>query len=132
MAIKLIFFDLEGTLIYNNNATRIIDGSLWAVIPHVLGGNALKVDEELYAKWHNGGYANYVEWCDESMKNFRAHRLTRDLFERLAKEGTLRDGVVETIRKLHEKGIARAPSPWSMPQASPRESVDSDVAFSSI
>lgn len=106
MAIKMVFFDLEGTLIQNRD--RANDGSLWGRIPLELGPEAMAEDERLYAKWNNGGYSNYVAWCDESMESFRKHRLTKKVFRQLLDEATMRDGIKEVVTELHRRGIVTA------------------------
>lgn len=106
MAIKMVFFDMEGTLIYNRDTKG--DGSLWGRIPQALSPEAVAEDERLYAKWDNGGYRNYVAWCDESMEAFKKYGLTKKLFRELLDEAVVRDGVEETIRALHERGIETA------------------------
>jgi phosphoserine phosphatase len=106
MTVKIIFFDLEGTLILNRDHRT--NSSLWGCIPQVLGEDAIKNDEKLYAKWKAGGYRNYVAWCDESMSYFRKHGLTKKIFRKLLDEAVVREGVEETIHELHKRGIVTA------------------------
>lgn len=110
MAIKLFFFDMEGTLVHGANVNRIngYGNSLWARLTEALGPQAIIDDDEGIRKWDAGEFQNYMEWCDFCLRNLQKHGLTRQQFMHLVKESTIAPGAVETLAAIHAKGIKTA------------------------
>lgn len=111
--IRLVFFDLEGTL-FEKQRVQLRAGdpahhhSLWSRLVHELGPAALEDDARMIAKWDAGAYGSYLEWVDESLQSFRRHGLTRKRFDETLRSIAYNPGVPETVRALHERGIRTA------------------------
>lgn len=61
--IKLIFFDMEGTLFKKAVPSKetMVPPSAWVLIAQKLGQSALEQEKQTQGKWNNGLYANYIE-----------------------------------------------------------------------
>ncbi|MBR9705938.1 HAD-IB family phosphatase [Candidatus Pacearchaeota archaeon] len=104
--IKLIFFDMEGTLFKKiikfskGNTTP----SAWTLIAKHLGPEALKEEEETKDKWNNNKYAGYVEWMEDTIKIHQKYGLTKNFFDKVMDSVEYHNGVKETFKILNEKG----------------------------
>ena len=113
MGLELIFFDMEGTLISKragggNNGTDYAEHSLWARLMTALGPQALDRDRETVRKWLAGGYANYTQWCHETLEILRDNGLTQAVFEKTMAGDSFNPGVAKTISAINARGIKTA------------------------
>jgi phosphoserine phosphatase len=110
---KLLFLDMEGT-IFAKQKVQLRAGepayhnSLWSRLGHELGPRAQEEDARTIVKWEAGEYASYMDWCDETLRIYRSHGLTRDFFERVLASISYNPGVESTCHTLHERGIKTA------------------------
>jgi len=108
--IKLIFFDMEGTIFKKaiKNSYGDIAPSAWALIAKHLGENALEEENETKRKWNDGEYSGYVEWMEDTIRIHQKYGLTKSFFEKVMKSIEYHKGVKETFRELHRKGYHTA------------------------
>lgn len=91
--IKVIVFDFDGTLTYNNGLR-----SSWEKIWIHLG---YKVQDcQQYLDQFRQGKIDHQEWCDITCRKFKEKNLTRGTLESISKEIQLMDGVKEILYKL--------------------------------
>jgi phosphoserine phosphatase len=113
MSIKLFFLDMEGTIyakqhIQHRAGEPHYHHSLWARLMSELGPDALEDDARTIQKWDAGMYRSYIDLCDESLRIFQRHGLTRPHFEHIMASVPYNPGVKETIQTLHQGGIKTA------------------------
>jgi len=68
LKIKIVFFDMEGTLYKKaiKSKNTIVAPSAWVAIANALGETASKMELETQQKWASGGYnQNYLEWMGD-------------------------------------------------------------------
>lgn len=104
--IKLIFFDMEGTIF--EKAIKFSKGntapSAWTLISQHLGEKAAKEEDETKDKWNAGKYKGYVEWMEDTIRIHKKYGLTKDFFEKVMNSVEYHAGVKETFKKLNKKG----------------------------
>lgn len=65
---KLIFMDLEGTLL--KKAIHLDDGkvapSSWTLLAERLGTDALSEEQKTKERWLSGGYRSYIDWMQDT------------------------------------------------------------------
>jgi phosphoserine phosphatase len=108
--IKLIFFDMEGTIFkkvikYSKGNTA---PSAWTLIAQHLGPEALKEEDETKDKWTYGKYTGYVEWMRDTIKIHKKYGLTKQFFRRVMNSIEYHDGVRKTFKELKSKGYITA------------------------
>ncbi|MEE9472798.1 MAG: HAD family hydrolase [Acidimicrobiia bacterium] len=112
MAIKLLFFDMEGTLFASQDVVVGPDHahhtSLWTRIFSELGSAAQVDNVAMIERWDSGDYRSYMDWVDDSLVAMCRHGLTRRLFEALVDETPYNLLVRETVEELHGRGIRTA------------------------
>ncbi len=108
--IKLVFFDMEGTIFrktihtsYGNTAP-----SAWSLIAKHLGDKALEEEELTKRKWTHGKYAGYVEWMEDTLRIYQKYGLKRNFFENLTSSINYHKGVIEAFDALQKKGLRTA------------------------
>lgn len=110
--IKLIFFDMEGTLFSKKVKDMFNYGNtspgLWHIIAEHLGEKALEEENATKEKWNAGKYAGYVEWMEETIEIHKKYGLTKSFFEKVMSSVDYHKGVKETFKKLNEKGYITA------------------------
>ncbi len=110
--IKLIFFDMEGTLfrkavkLKENNGN--IAPSAWTLIAQHLGENALQEENATHDKWSKGKYSGYVEWMEDSIRIHKKYGLTKEFFDKVMSSIEYYPGVAETFEALRKKGCKTA------------------------
>jgi len=110
LAIKLIFFDMEGTLFrkaYKDSKGNTAP-SAWSLLAEHLGPEAAKEEDRTKEKWNSGEYAGYVEWMEDTISVHKKYGLTRDFFEKVMAGIDYHPGVVETFDVLRKKGYKTA------------------------
>lgn len=111
MSIKLMFLDLEGTLISAQQIkgrTNSPGTSLWSRLFHELGPEALAKDNDSVLRWERGEIRSYVEWVESSISLFKEYGLTEELYRSCIAATPLNPGVAETVEQLHQRGIRTA------------------------
>ena len=110
MKVKLIFFDMEGTIFrktvrnsYGNTAP-----SAWSLTGKSLGEKAHSEEELTKKKWTEGLYAGYVEWMEDTIRIYEKYGLTRDAFESAMRSIEYHPGVFETFHELKGRGVKTA------------------------
>ena len=112
MDIKLIFFDMEGTLLVSQR--RVVGDdhahhtSLWTRIFSELGPAAQRDNVAMIERWDSGNYRSFIDWVDESLLAMQRHGLTRTHFEAMVADSAYNDGVAETVAELHSRGVRSA------------------------
>jgi phosphoserine phosphatase len=89
---RIVFMDLEGTLL--QKAIHLDNGkvapSAWTLLAERLGPDALLEEEATKDRWVSGGYRNYVEWMQDTIRIHRRYGLTRAVF----------DGVIASVQEM--------------------------------
>jgi phosphoserine phosphatase len=110
MAIRIAFFDLEGTLL--RKAYHLDDGrvapSAWTLLAEKLGPNALAEENASKDKWNAKGYAGYVEWMEDTIRIHQKYGLTRAIFEEVMNSVEMIPGVDEVVGAFHAAGVKTA------------------------
>jgi len=108
--IKLIFFDMEGTIF--QKVIRMSRGntapSAWTLIAQHLGERALEEKEETKEKWTKGEYKGYVEWMEDTIRIHKKYGLTKQFFEKVINSIRYHRGARETFRELRRSGYRTA------------------------
>lgn len=108
--IKLIFFDMEGTLFkkmipFSKGNTC---PSAWTVIAKELGEEAHAEEEATKDKWNNKEYAGYVEWMEDTIRFYKRYGLKKELFDRIMAAVEYHEGVQEVFEELKKRGYKTA------------------------
>jgi len=107
---KLIFMDLEGTLL--RKAVHLDNGkvapSAWTLLAECLGPRALEEEQATKDRWLNGGYHSYVEWMKDTIKIHQKYGLTIDMFERVMNSVQEMPGARKAVQRFHERGAITA------------------------
>ena len=107
---KLIFMDLEGTLL--KKAIHLDNGkvapSAWTLLAECLGPDALRKEEETKDLWLQGGYSSYIEWMQDTIRIHKRYGLTADLFTQVMNSVEETLGVREAVSVFHERGAVTA------------------------
>jgi len=110
--IKLIIFDMEGTLIKNVVKDKHKYGNtspgFWHLIAEHLGEKALREENETKDKWNSKQYKGYVEWMEDTIRIHKKYGLKKDFFEKVMNLATYHEGVRETFKILNKKGYKTA------------------------
>jgi len=108
--IKLVFFDMEGTLF--KKAIRFSKGntapSAWTLIARRLGEEAGGEEDATKNKWNAGEYKGYVEWMEDTIRIHQKYGLTKSFFDKVMRSVEYHDGVRETFRELRARGYKTA------------------------
>jgi phosphoserine phosphatase len=110
MAIKLIFFDMEGTIfrkIYKDSKGDTAP-SAWSLIAEHLGPDAHREEDATKDKWNRKEYAGYVEWMEDTIQIHKKYGLTKQFFEDVMKRIQYYPGVKETFEELRSRGVKTA------------------------
>lgn len=107
---KLIFMDLEGTLL--QKAIHLDDGrvapSAWTLLAERLGLDALREEEATKDHWLNEGYRSYIEWMQDTIKIHQKYGLTFQVFQEVINSVQEMPGAREAVRRFHERGAVTA------------------------
>ena len=104
--IKIIFFDMEGTIFKKavpTEKTRV-PPSAWYVIAEKLGPEALKEEELTQERWLKRKYLNYLEWMEKTILIHRKFKLTNKLFCDILDNIDYTPGVQETFAIINKVG----------------------------
>ena len=103
--IKLVFFDVEGTLFkkaYKDSQGNTAP-SAWTLLAEHLGPEAHKEEEDTKVKWTKGEYSGYVEWMDDTIRIHKKYGLKKDLFDQVVNSVEFQPGVKEVIKELKKE-----------------------------
>ena len=108
--IKLIFFDMEGTLFKKTirNSYGNTTPSLWSLIALKLGKDAHAEEELTKKKWTEGKYSGYIEWMEDTLRIYQKYGLKKALFEKAMNSVEYHKGVFETFDVLRKRGFRLA------------------------
>jgi len=112
--IKLVFFDMEGTIFKNIYARAVRDGkgntaaNAWQALAESLGEKALKEEDETKEKWNSGKYSGYVEWMEDTIKIHKKYGLKKKIYDKVFSGVKYHKGVGEVFKELRKKGIKTA------------------------
>lgn len=108
--IKIIFFDMEGTLFKKliKDSKGNTSPSAWTIIAKQLGEAAYKEEEETKDKWNNGKYAGYIEWMEDTIRFYKKYNITKNIFESVLSGVSYHKGVKETFKELQKRGYKTA------------------------
>lgn len=105
--IKIVFFDMEGTLFKevgtHADGTRSV--SAWPLLAERLSPTAHAAENAHYEKWKRGEYASYIPWMEDTSMIFIKEGMTREFFYSVINSMEYFPRVKETFDALHEKGI---------------------------
>lgn len=101
--IKLIFFDMDGTL-YKKTSQEHNVSSPWTLVAKNLGQEALKRKENLNKMWKDKKYSSYVKWMEDNFKNYTKHNLTKKIFYNTIESVKFHDGVKDLFDHINAKG----------------------------
>src|SRR5260370_15282918 len=82
---KLIFLDLEGTLLRIPpivSRTQVAQ-SAWTILAQLLGPDCLREEEETKRKWEAQSYFNYLSWMEDTIRIHQKYGLTLRIFTSL-------------------------------------------------
>jgi phosphoserine phosphatase len=106
--VKLIFFDMEGTifksLVVNKHGYGNTSPGLWHLIAEHLGDKALEEENETKQKWNSGGYSGYVEWMEDTIMIHKKYGLKKEFFDNVMNLFEYHEGVREVFNELKRKG----------------------------
>ncbi len=110
MTIKLIFFDMEGTIFRKTHTTSKGNTapSAWTLIAEHLGPEAHKEEDATKDKWNNREYKGYVEWMEDTIKIHKKYGLDKKFFDKVMDSIEYHPGVKEVFAELKKRGIRTA------------------------
>jgi phosphoserine phosphatase len=109
-AIRLIFFDMEGTIFrkcVEAGDTQVAPSS-WFTIAQHLGDQACAEEKATQEKWNNGKYTGYLEWMEDTIRIHAKYDLRREVFFRILEAVQFMPGVHEVFKSVHDAGIHTA------------------------
>lgn len=105
--LKLIFFDMEGTIFRKAvpfNKTKVAP-SAWVAIAEHLGKDALREERKTQDKYNLGQYAGYLEWMEETILIHQKYGLTKQTFCNILNSIEYTPGVKDVFKHINSKGI---------------------------
>ncbi len=108
--IKLVFFDMEGTVFCPSvlaSETKVAP-SAWFTIAQRLGTAALEEERATQERWNSGRYSGYIEWMEDTVRIHAKYGLTRELFTGVLDSIHFVAGAREVFRTLHDAGVHTA------------------------
>lgn len=107
---KLIFMDLEGTLL--QKAIHLDDGrvapSAWTLVAERLGPAALREEQITKDRWLNREYRSYTAWMQDTIRIHQQYGLTLQVFEEVMNSVQEMPGACNTVQRFHERGAITA------------------------
>lgn len=108
---KLIFMDLEGTLLQKTAHLYHASGtapSTWTLLAKRLGQEALQEEEATKERWLRGGYRNYIEWMQDTIRIHQRYGLTKDIFQEVLDSVKEMPGSRDAVHSFHKHGAVTA------------------------
>jgi phosphoserine phosphatase len=110
MMVKLIFFDMEGTIFkksYKDSKGNTAP-SAWTLVAQHLGKEAFEEEESTKNKWNSKGYAGYVEWMEDTIRIHKKYGLTKDFFDKVMSSIQYYKGVRYVFKEIQKRKIRTA------------------------
>ncbi len=110
MSIKLVFFDMEGTLFHKavHDVRGNVAPSAWGLLAKQLGPEGEHEESVTVDKWNAGQYAGYVEWMEETIRIHQKYGVTKTLFDSVMAGIDYHSGVKEVFEELRSRGVRTA------------------------
>ena len=110
MSIKLVFFDMEGTLFRKakHDVRGNVAPSAWGMLAKQLGPDGEREESESVDKWNAGQYSGYVEWMEETIRIHQKYGVTKTIFDSVMAGIDYHPGVHEVFEQLRSRGIRTA------------------------
>jgi phosphoserine phosphatase len=108
---KLIFMDLEGTLLQKATCPgRAYGGapSTWTLLAERLGQDALQEEEQTKERWLRGEYRSYIEWMQDTVRIHQRYGLTKDIFQEVLDSVKEMPGSRDAVNLFHKHGAVTA------------------------
>lgn len=106
-ALRLIFFDMEGTLF--RKAIRLsetqVAPSSWVAIAQHLGKEAYEEEMATQRRWLNREYSGYIAWMEDTIRIHKKFGLTREIFEKILNSTDFIPGVHDVFDRIHRNGV---------------------------
>jgi phosphoserine phosphatase len=101
---KIIFLDMEGTLLQTNKVydNGKVAPSAWTVLAARLGEACLREEEETKNRWKRREYPNYMSWMLDTVRIHKKYRLTRNVFVEVMDAVEWTHGLEDAFRVFHE------------------------------
>lgn len=105
--IKIIFFDMEGTIFKKvaEDTKYNTSPSAWTLLAQHLGKDAMKEEDNTKRIWTSKGYSSYLEWMEETIKIHKKYGLDKNFFEKVMSMIDFNPGVKETFDALRKRGF---------------------------
>lgn len=103
---KIVFFDLEGTLLQINSAVNsgIVAPSAWAMIALALGEDCYRAEERSQLKWASGGYPTYIDWMIDTVALHRAYGLNKQMYDSVIEQTSFVPGASRAVEYMRSRG----------------------------
>lgn len=110
MAIRLVFFDMEGTVFRRavSLSETNVPPSAWFTIAERLGPEALKEERVTQKRWNNNEYSGYLEWMEDTIQIHAKFGLTKDTFVAVLDSIAFTSGAHEVFNILHIADVRTA------------------------
>ena len=110
MVPKLIFLDLEGTLLrIPPIATQTkVAQSAWTTLAQLLGPDCLEEEEETKRKWEAKSYSSYVSWMEDTIRIHQKYGLDLQTFTTLINMIDEMPGIRQAAERFHSWGSRMA------------------------
>lgn len=107
---KLIFMDLEGTLLQKtiHLDDRRVAPSAWTLLAEQLGPAALREEQITKDRWLNREYRSYTEWMQDTIRIHQKYGLTLQVFEEVMNSVQEMPGARNAVQRFHERGAITA------------------------
>lgn len=101
---RIIFFDMEGTLLRTNVTydNGKVAPSAWTVLAARLGTECYDEEEVTKDRWIKGEYSNYLAWMVDTIRIHRKYGLTRQLFIQVMDSVETTPGVEDAFHIFRE------------------------------
>ena len=108
--IKLIFFDMEGTLFEQAVSTKKtkVAPSAWFAIAEALGEKAVIEEKKTQKKWENKQYSGYIEWMEDTIRIHKKYGLEKSTFTKIIDSISYTKNVAEVFKKINKRNIPTA------------------------
>jgi phosphoserine phosphatase len=103
---KLIFLDLEGTLVKIPpivSETQVAQ-SAWTILAQLLGPDCLREEEETKKKWEAKRYFNYLAWMEDTIRIHQKYGLDSKTFDAMLDTIEEMPGIRVAAKKFHDWG----------------------------
>lgn len=107
MNVKLIFFDMEGTILerYGRHDLKSnVVPSIWQEIAKHLGEKAWEEEKKGHDLWNKKEFRSFIEWMEYTIQVHKKYNLDKKFFYKILDNTKLQKGAKETFRELRKRG----------------------------